>query len=101
MAKTEDGKHICQYNNGCACETQNCHKCGWNPEVAERRLKDIKEGLKMGEKKYRIAFTGYCEVWAESEEKALDKADNDEMFFIHYEFADPVCESKERDDELD
>lgn len=35
---------ICRYNpEGCACEDRNCSECGWNPEVAERRLKEFEE----------------------------------------------------------
>ena len=27
------------------CETKNCQKCGWNPEVAEARLEAVKQKL--------------------------------------------------------
>ena len=27
----------CKYNEGVACEIQECEKCGWNPVVEERR----------------------------------------------------------------
>ena len=36
--KDEQGKYICQYNIGCHCNVPNCGSCGWNPEVARRRL---------------------------------------------------------------
>lgn len=52
-------------------------------------------------KLYRIPFTGYCEVWGESPEEAAEKADDDEMFFVKYEFGDPVCTGEEDEDELD
>lgn len=51
------------------------------------------------EKKYTIPFTGYCEVWAESPEEALHKADNDKLFFLQYHFGEPTC--KEDENELD
>ena len=102
MERTEDGKYICQYNNGCACDVPECDKCGWNPKVAERRLKNFKEGHGMFDKQYKIPFTGYCEVFARNEEEALEKADVEDMFFVKYDFGDPVClEKKEEEDELD
>ena len=55
----------------------------------------------MPEKKYTIAFTGYCEVWAKTEEDALDKADDGDMFFVHYNFDTPVCDGEEDGYELD
>lgn len=27
----------CKYNEGVACEIQECEKCGWNPVVEEQR----------------------------------------------------------------
>lgn len=39
----------CNYQEGVQCEKKNCHKCGWNPEVAKARLEAIIE--KMKEKK--------------------------------------------------
>ena len=40
----------CKYacNVGCAYDGSRCDKCGWNPEVAARRLEKIYE--KMGAK---------------------------------------------------
>lgn len=29
----------CQYRKGVECGIRNCEKCGWNPEVEERRIK--------------------------------------------------------------
>lgn len=43
-------------------------------------------------KKYRIPFTGYCEVWANSTDEALEVAEDEEMYFVQYQFGDPVCE---------
>ncbi len=33
----------CQYNNGVDCfpGERHCEKCGWNPVVADKRLKQI------------------------------------------------------------
>lgn len=33
----------CPYSNVVKCYSscKNCEKCGWNPEVAERRLKEF------------------------------------------------------------
>lgn len=50
-------------------------------------------------KKYTIPFTGYCEIWADSPEEALDKADDGDMFFVQYKFGNPKCE--EDIDEMD
>ena len=94
----------CPYNDGVACEKANCESCGWNPKVAKARSEAIKRGKKImsKEKLYKVPFTGYCEVWAESPEEAVDKADAGEMFFLHYdEYGDPVCLGKEAEDEVD
>jgi hypothetical protein len=48
-------------------------------------------------KKYRVPFTGYCEVWADSPDEASEAAENEEMFFIEYNFGDPVCEEDENE----
>ena len=31
----------CVHNHGVVCETRNCGKCGWNPNVDEKRRKAI------------------------------------------------------------
>ena len=38
-----NGKIICPYNSACGCWKPECHKCGWNPEVSERRIAKLKE----------------------------------------------------------
>ena len=48
-------------------------------------------------KKYRIPFTGYCEVWANSPDEALDQAEDEDMYFVQYKFGDPVCEEDENE----
>lgn len=44
----ENGKFICRFNEGCCCDLPTCGCCGWNPEVARRRLKEY---IQKGEKK--------------------------------------------------
>jgi hypothetical protein len=52
-------------------------------------------------KLYRIPFTGYCEVWGETPEEAAQKAEDDHMFTVQYEFGEPICTGREDEDELD
>jgi hypothetical protein len=92
----DDNIQSCPYNEGVDCATAACERCGWHPLVAAKRLEAI-----TGLKKYKVPFTGFCEVWARSPEEAVDKADNDEMFFLHYNFGDPECLEKEEENELD
>ena len=99
MERNDNGKYSCPHNEACECDVPECHKCGWNPEVAARRLEKMKED--MTEKLYKIPFAGYCEVWATSAEKAVEKADNGDMFFASYVFGAPVLLGKEENDELD
>jgi hypothetical protein len=91
----------CQYNHEVECDTDNCGNCGWNPVVAERGLRNFRGEHKLGSKLYRIPFTGYCEVWAETLEEATQKAEKDEMFTVMYDFGDPICLEKEEKNELD
>ena len=96
----------CIYNDevGCGLDA-DCAHCGWNPEVAAKRVKAQKDTLKKakfpGEKLYRIPFTGYCEVWADSPEEAVDHAGDEQMFFVRYEFGEPTCLEKEEDNGVD
>ena len=99
MERAPNGNYICQYNQHVECETPDCSKCGWNPEVAYRRQKQLREGLGLYDKLYKIPFTGYCEVWAKSAEEALDKADDDQMFFVHYDYGEPVCAENEEEED--
>ena len=56
----------------------------------------------MSEKRYKIPFTGYCEVWANSPEEAAEKADDiEKQFFAHYDYGDAICLEKEEENELD
>jgi hypothetical protein len=86
----------CQYNKAIICDSAECYHCGWDPNVTKERMKAM-----LGEKKYKIPVTGHFEVWANSPEEALEKADNDDVFFAHYDFGDPECLEKENEDELD
>ena len=100
MELAPNGKYICQFNPEIECETPDCSKCGWNPKVAYRRQKQLREGLGLFDKKYTIPFTGYCEVWANSAEEAAQKAEDiEQQFFAHYEYGEPVCAEEEEDDE--
>ena len=39
--KREGGKIVCRYNPECRCEKLECYRCGWNPKVANARLKEF------------------------------------------------------------
>ena len=88
---------VCPYNHEVDCDFANCPQCGWHPAVAKKRKTEI-----MKLKQYRVSFTGFCEVWAKSPEEAAEKAEDiKQQFFAHYDYSDPVCLSKEEEDELD
>ena len=92
------GKKIfntCPHNKEVDCEIAVCERCGWNPSVTQARIQSF-----LG-KRYKVPFTGYCEVYAKSEEEAVEMAGNDEMFFVHYEFGEATCLEKEDENELD
>ena len=91
---------ICPHNYELDCDTLKCESCGWNPEVARARVEKVMKNMS-NSKLYRVPFTGWCEVWAESLEEAVDKADDEQMFTVHYDFGDPKCMSKEEENELD
>jgi hypothetical protein len=38
--ETNETMWVCPYNKSVECSFRKCDKCGWNPEVAERRIKD-------------------------------------------------------------
>ena len=86
---------LCPHNVGVECETPNCECCGWYPPVAEKRLEEA-----MRTELYKIPFTGYCEVWARSPEEALEKADNEEIFYIEHVWGDPGTDKPEEDEEV-
>ena len=91
---------ICPYNYQIDCEHMTCDKCGWNPDVAKKRVQEAMKNM-CNSKLYRIPFTGWCEVWAESKEEASQKADDDQLFTVEYDFGEPKCMEKEDEDELD
>ena len=37
----------CPHNADLRCDVKNCKRCGWNPEVAKRRL-DAIQGKRVG-----------------------------------------------------
>ena len=41
VVRDESGKFICRFNEGCHCDEMNCAVCGFNPEVARRRLREF------------------------------------------------------------
>jgi hypothetical protein len=92
---------ICPHNYEVDCGANTCDRCGWNPEVAKKRLQEAMKTMS-DSKLYKVAFTGYCEVWANSQEEAADLAeDAQNHFFAHYDYDDPECLYKEEENELD
>ncbi len=95
-------ERVCQFNAEVICDRAECYHCGWDPEVASRRQKEFREARGLGVKQYKIPFTGYCEVWANSAEEAAEKAETvEQQFFAHYDYGDPICLEKEEENELD
>jgi hypothetical protein len=45
MERDAAGNIICPHNWEVRCQVAKCEKCGWNPEVAARRLLKLKEEL--------------------------------------------------------
>lgn len=91
---------VCHHNTAVQCEYPNCDSCGWNPEVAEARLTNIMRGYDPMSKRYKIPFTGYCEVWAKNPEEAADMAEDiEKQFFAHYDYGEPECMEKEDADD--
>ena len=44
VQKNQRGVETCQYNVGCRCDSWQramCHRCGWNPKVAQKRSEKI------------------------------------------------------------
>lgn len=85
---------VCPHNHCVDCEVSECDRCGWNPKVAKARVEDMMRKLS-DSKLYKIPFTGYCEVWADSAEEAAQKADDGQTFFIDFDFGEPACLTKE------
>ena len=56
----------------------------------------------MDEKRYKVPFTGYCEVYARSLEETADMAEDiEKQFFAHYDYGEPIYLEKEEENELD
>lgn len=91
---------VCQFNEEIICDSAECYHCGWDPEVAKKRAEEFREMMNR-QKLYKVPFTGYCEVWATSPEEAADKADDGQMFFVHYDFEEPISTEKEEENEVD
>ena len=91
----ENGKYICPHNNECRCTTLDCDTCGWEPDVAKSRFEKLRQRFKgvkynpLVEQKFKIPFTGYCEVYAKTPEEALEKADDGDMYYLEYDFGEP------------
>ena len=85
----------CPHNQAIDCAKIDCENCGWHPDVIEKRKKAAHDGRIGDLKCYKIPFTGYCEVWAKTPEEAVEKADNGTMFYLEYDFDDPICLAKE------
>ena len=92
----------CHHNPMVTCEVKECGHCGWNPTVAAVRLAKFTGGdTKMpNDKLYKVPFTGFCEVWADSPEAAADKAEDFvTQFYAQYDYGEPECLEKEDTDE--
>ena len=35
----------CDYNRAIICDSEECYHCGWDPEVAKRRIEKLKEDM--------------------------------------------------------
>ena len=91
---------ICPHNYEIDCDHAKCDRCGWNPEVAKKRIREAMKTMS-DSKLYRIPFTGWCEVWAQSAEEALKQAEDEQMFTVCYDLGDPECMEEEEENELD
>lgn len=90
----------CPHNKAIDCSNATCENCGWHPDVIKERTKAAYEGRIGNRKLYKIPFTGHCEVWATSPEEAAEKADNGVMFYVEYDYDDPICLAKEEEDDV-
>ena len=94
-------ERICRFNREVICDSAECYHCGWDPEVAKGRLEAIVR-KESGRKLYKVPFTGFCEVWADSQEEAAEKAeDTYNHFYVSYDYGDPECLVKEEENEMD
>ena len=77
---------MCPHNREVICDNGKCYSCGWDPRVAKERLKEFMGGTE----RYRVPFTGYCKVWADSPEDALEKASTGKIISVHYDYETPT-----------
>ena len=45
----------CHFSDGVECKNRNCYKCGWNPDVLERRKKAFRRKLQENENRRRAS----------------------------------------------
>lgn len=45
----------CIFSDGVECKNRNCYKCGWNPDVLQRRKKTFRKKLQEDEKRRRVS----------------------------------------------
>ena len=94
-------ERVCQFNEEVICDSAECYHCGWDPEVARARSKELLRKT-TGQKLYKVPFTGYCEVWANSPEEAEERVEDvDSHFTASYDFGKAICLEKEESNELD
>ena len=92
-------ERTCQFNIEVVCDRKECYHCGWDPEVAKARKEEFVRKL-TGQKLYKVPFTGYCEVWANTPEEAAEMAETVErQFTASYEYGEPICLEKEEENE--
>ena len=92
-------ERTCQFNEAVVCDRKECYHCGWDPEVAKAREEDFLRNL-TGQKLYKVPFTGYCEVWANTPEEAAEKAETiEQQFTASYDYGEPICLEKEEENE--
>ena len=41
IERDERGKIVCPHNPECRCDRKVCHRCGWNPTVAQARSEKL------------------------------------------------------------
>ena len=92
-------ERTCQFNEAVVCDRKECYHCGWDPEVAKAREEEFLRKC-TSQKLYKVPFTGYCEVWANSPEEAAEMAETvEQQFTASYEYGEPICLEKEEENE--
>lgn len=83
-------ERVCDWNQGVICDSEKCHKCGWYPKVERARKTAL-----LGGSCYKVPFTGYCNVIANSPEEASEKAAQSNMNNACHIFGEPESVGKE------